>query len=388
VRSLASTQEIRLREKRDLFTYVNGYLSRQSKIVLITSALVLVLLIGFADYITGTELKITIFYLLPISLVSWFVNRWAGFFLSVISFAVTFTTDLVAGQTYSHPAIVYWNVAVELGLFLIIVFILAELKTGYGKAIKLNADLQGTLVELKETQDQLQRKAQELACSNVELERFAYMAAHDLKGPLLTAEGYINRLGRLYKNKLDPKAHRLIGYSLDGMNRMEMLIDALLAYARVGTKAKQLRLINCNEIIELASANLQSEIEENCAIVTHDQLPTVLADDIEMVQLFQNLIGNGIKFRREEPPHVHISAEEKGKKWVICVSDNGIGIETKDVNGIFNIFERLHSSSDYEGNGIGLATCKKVVECHGGQIWVESEPGSGSKFYFTIPINE
>jgi signal transduction histidine kinase len=375
-------------EKGDLFAYLYDYLRRQSKIFLTTSALVLVLLIGIADYITGIELKISLFYLLPISLVTWFVNRRAGFSLSIVTSAVAFITDLAAGQTYSHPAILYWNVVMELGSFLIIVFILAELKIGYEKAIKLNGDLQDTLIELKKTQDALDLKARELTCSNVELERFAYTAAHDLKGPLMTAGGYLNRLRRLYKDKLDLKADRLIEYSLDGMNRMEALINALLSYATAHTKSNQLKRIRFEEIVELATANLQAEIEENHAMITHDRLPTMLADDIEMVRLFQNLISNGIKFRREEPPHVHISAAEKGKECVFSIRDNGIGIEAKDVNGIFDIFKRLHGSSDYQGNGIGLATCKKIVECHGGNIWVESEPGRGSKFHFTIPINE
>jgi light-regulated signal transduction histidine kinase (bacteriophytochrome) len=140
--------------------------------------------------------------------------------------------------------------------------------------------------------------------------------------------------------------------------------------------------------VELATANLQAEIEENHARVTHDQLPNVLADNIQMAQLFQNLIGNEIKFRREEPPQVHISAGQKGKEYLFSISDNGIGIQAEEVNGIFDIFKRLHSSSDYQGFGIGLATCKTIVECYGGKIWVESENGRGSKFYFTIPIKE
>jgi light-regulated signal transduction histidine kinase (bacteriophytochrome) len=214
------------------------------------------------------------------------------------------------------------------------------------------------------------------------------VAAHDLKGPLVVAGGYINRLEFLYKDKLDPDAGRIIGTVKNGLARMEALINALLAYARVGTKAKELMQANYDDLVELATTNLQLEIEKSYAIVTYDPLPTLLVDHIQIVQLFQNLIGNGIKFCREEPPHVHISAEQKEGKWIFSVSDNGIGIEPKNLNCIFNIFQRLHSSSEYQGNGIGLATCKKIVECHGGQIWVESEPGKGSKFCFTIPIKK
>ena len=244
------------------------------------------------------------------------------------------------------------------------------------------------LVELKRTQDELERKAQDLARSNIELEQFAYVAAHDLKGPLIVAGGYINRLRGLYKDKLDRDANRFIENALDGITRMEVLINALLAYARVGTSPKDLKLTNFDEVFEYAATNLQVEMKESGAIVTHDQLPTVLADDIQIIQLFQNLIGNSIKFRREEPPRIHVSAEQKDKEWVFSLCDNGIGIDPKYVNSIFDIFQRVHSSSEYPGNGIGLAICKKIVEKHGGRIWVESKPREGSRFYFTIPVKD
>jgi light-regulated signal transduction histidine kinase (bacteriophytochrome) len=166
---------------------------------------------------------------------------------------------------------------------------------------------------------------------------------------------------------------------------MEVLINALLAYARAGTKAGDLTLADCNDIVECSTTNLQVEIEKNSAIVTHEQLPTLLADHIQIIQLFQNLIGNSIKFRGEEPPRVHISAEHKEKEWVISICDNGIGIDPKHYTSIFDNFQRLHDSSKYPGNGIGLAICKKIVENHGGRIWVDSMPGKGSVFKFTIP---
>jgi light-regulated signal transduction histidine kinase (bacteriophytochrome) len=274
-----------------------------------------------------------------------------------------------------------------MGFFFTIVFILSALKIEYGKIVKLNIDLQDTLSDLKKTKDQLERKSQDLTRSNAELEQFAYVAAHDLKQPLIVAGGYINRLRRLCKDKLDPDADTSIKYALDAITRMEALINALLAYARVGTKARDLKLADCNDIVECATTNLQVEIEKNRAIVTHDQLPTLLADHIQIIQLFQNLIGNGIKFRRKEPPRVHISAEHKEKEWVISICDNGMGIDPKHSTSIFDIFQRLHDSSKYPGNGIGLATCKKIVENHGGRIWVESAPGKGSTFKFAIPIS-
>jgi signal transduction histidine kinase len=372
--------------KRSLLGEVNEYLARQPKAFLITSGFTLVLLVGVIDYVTGAELSVSIFYLIPISLSVLFVNRRIGVFLSVFSSAVGLTADFMVGHPYSHPIIIYWNNAFQMGFFLIIVFILSALKMEYKKIVKLNIDLQDTLSDLKKTQDELERRSQDLARSNAELEQFAYVAAHDLKQPLIVAGGYINRLRRLCKDKLDPDADTSIGRALDAITGMEALINALLAYARVGTKAGDLTLADCNDIVECSTANLQAEIEKNCAIVTHDQLPALLADHIQIIQLFQNLIGNSIKFRREEPPRVHISAAHKEKEWVISICDNGIGIDPKHSTSIFDIFQRLHDSSKYPGNGIGLATCKKIVENHGGRIWVESTPGKGSTFKFAIPI--
>jgi light-regulated signal transduction histidine kinase (bacteriophytochrome) len=348
----------------------------------------LALVVGVVDYMTGTELSISIFYLLPISLMAWFVDRRAGIFLSLISSVIQLVTDIVAGHTYSHPIIVYWNNAVQLGFFLIIVFISSALKVEYERTVRLNANLQDTLAKLTRAQDELERKAQDLARSNVELEQFAYVAAHDLKGPLVVAGGHIHRLRRLFQGKMHPDATRSIEYALDGINRMEALIHGLLAYAKVGTKAKKLNPSDCNDIVELATANLQVEIEKAGAIVTHNQLPTLFSDDIQILQLFQNLIGNSIKFHKEEPPRIHVCAEQNEKEWVFSVCDNGIGIEPKNLNCIFDIFQRLHSSPEFPGNGIGLAICKKIVENHGGRIWVESNPQKGSIFYFTIPIKD
>jgi signal transduction histidine kinase len=371
---------------KNLLTGANECLNRQSKPFLIISGIILVLLVGGVDYITGVELSISIFYVVPIFLSVLFVNWRVGVFLSGLSFVVGLITDLVAGHTYSHPIIVYWNNAVQFGFFLIIVFILATLKIEYERKMKLNIDLQDTLVKIKKTQDELERKSQDLVRSNAELEQFAYVAAHDLKQPLIVAGGYINRLRRLCKDKLDSDADISIGHVLDAINRMEALINALLAYARVGMKTKDLKAIDYNEVVERATTNLQVAIEKSRAIVTHDQLPILLADHIQLIQLFQNLIDNGIKFRRKEPPHVHILAEHKEKEWVISICDNGIGIDPKHSTCIFDIFQRVHDRSEYSGNGIGLATCRKIVENHGGRIWVESIPGKGSTFKFTIPI--
>jgi light-regulated signal transduction histidine kinase (bacteriophytochrome) len=343
------------------------------------------ILVAIVDYVTGAELKISIFYLLPISLMAWYVNRRMGVILAIVSSALEVMTDLMVGHPYSHSIIVYWNGAVQASFFTIIVLILSALRSEYDNTLKINAELQEALDQLRVNKDKLERSTQDLARSNAELEKFAFVVAHDLKGPLITAGGYMQRLQHRYKDKFDKEANGLIGHALDGVTRMERLIHALLSYARAGVKPKNLKPTNFNDLVERAVADLQMEIEKSAAKVSHDQLPTLLADEIQIAQLFQNLIGNGIKFHREDFPYVHISAEQQEKEWVFCVHDNGIGIDQEDISRIFDIYERLHASQEYQGTGIGLAICKKIVENHGGRIWVESELGKGSAFFFALP---
>ncbi len=188
-----------------------------------------------------------------------------------------------------------------------------------------------------------------------------------------------------YKGRLDKDADEFMGYIVDGATRMQSLIQDLLAYSRVGTRAKPFKLTDCGAVLERVLGNLVVAIEESGAVVTHDTLPTVMADDLQLNQLFQNLIGNAIKFRGEEPPRVQVSAKRERSDWVFSVRDNGIGIGPQYVERIFTIFQRLHSKEEYPGTGMGLAICKKILERHGGRIWVESQPGKGSIFYFTIP---
>jgi light-regulated signal transduction histidine kinase (bacteriophytochrome) len=227
--------------------------------------------------------------------------------------------------------------------------------------------------------------SEELARSNTDLRDFAYVASHDLKKPLQSIEGFAKLLARRYKGKLDAKADEFIEYIGSGVKRMQMLIKDLLEYSQVGAKEKKFKPADCSGVVQKAVGNLQAAIEESNAVVTYDGLPTVMVDTPQMISLFQNLIDNAIKFRGEEAPRVHISAERKGDEWVFSIRDNGIGIEPKDSERIFGMFQRLHGSTDYPGTGIGLAICKKIIERHGGRIWVESEAGKGSTFYFTMP---
>lgn len=242
---------------------------------------------------------------------------------------------------------------------------------------ELEARVQERTAELKEANANLWR-------SNRELEQFAYVASHDLQEPLRAVNSYAQLITRKYQGNLDAKADKYLGYITEGATRMQQLINDLLAFSRVGTQGKSLESTDCEAVLRQVLDNLKIAIAENHALITHDPLPTVIGDEIQLIQLLQNLIGNAIKFRREELPQVHISARQRDKEWVFCVRDNGIGIEPEYFERIFTIFQRLHSKSEYPGTGIGLAVCKKIVERHGGRIWVESAPGEGTIFYFTL----
>lgn len=222
--------------------------------------------------------------------------------------------------------------------------------------------------------------------SNKELEQFAYVASHDLQEPLRMVASYTQLLAKRYEGKLDSDADEFIAYAVDGATRMQVLINDLLAYSRVGTRSKGFKTVSCNDILKNTLTDMQNIIEENDAKVTNDPLPSVVADDTQISQLFLNLIGNAIKFKNNHQPRVHISAEKNEKEWIFSFQDNGIGIEKEYADRIFIIFQRLQSKSEYPGTGIGLAICKKIVECHGGRIWMDSVPGKGSTFHFTIPM--
>jgi PAS domain S-box-containing protein len=237
----------------------------------------------------------------------------------------------------------------------------------------------------KRSEEALKRAASDLIRSNSELERFAYLASHDLQEPLRMVASFTQLLALEYEDKLDAEARGYIAFALEGAKRMQLLINQLLEYSRLGMKRKPFEPVDCQKIYDAAAVNLQVAVGESGAVLSSDPLPTVMGDGIELIQVFQNLLTNAIKFRREIRPEVHVWAEQKDAEWQFAVRDNGIGIKPTYFDRLFVIFQRLHHRHEYPGTGIGLATCKKIVEKHGGRIWVESEPGKGSTFYFTIP---
>ncbi len=237
----------------------------------------------------------------------------------------------------------------------------------------------------KQAEEILNNTLDELARSNAELENFAYVASHDLKEPLRSISGFTDLIVRRYKGKLDKDADDFFGFITDGTNRMGQLIDDLLAYSRISTAKKEYTLVDLNIVLKKVIATLSLDIKKTKAEICIDELPSVSSNSIQMEQLFQNLISNAIKFSKDEILQIKVSAAKEQNEWVFSVSDNGIGISHEHNHKIFDMFQRLHPRSTYEGTGIGLAICKKIVDLHGGKIWVESESGKGSTFYFTLP---
>ncbi len=240
------------------------------------------------------------------------------------------------------------------------------------------------VTERKLAEQRLANTMEELKHSNEELEQFAYVASHDLQEPLRMVSGFTQLLQQRYQDKLDQDANDFINFAVDGATRMQGLINDLLIFSRVGTHGKPFKATDMNVILQDVLDNVTQSIKETDATIIKDPLPVIIADDSQMIQLLQNLISNAIKFHGDEPPRIHVSGEVKANEWIFSVKDNGIGIDSKYFEKIFVIFQRLHKKGEYGGTGIGLAVCKKIVQKHGGNIWIESELGKGSTFYFTI----
>lgn len=234
----------------------------------------------------------------------------------------------------------------------------------------------------------LRAQAGELERSNRELEQFAYVASHDLQEPLRIVSSYVQLLARRYSGRLDQDADEFISFTVEGVSRMKNMINDLLAYSKVGSRGREFAPVAMEGILTRVMDHLQLAIGDHDAAVTHDPLPVVQGDDLQMTQLLQNLIGNAIKFRGPTPPRIHVGVRKQDAHWLFFVRDNGIGMDPQYAERIFAIFQRLHSRDEYPGTGIGLAICRKIVEQHGGRIWVDSEPGKGATFYFTLQPGE
>ncbi|MDZ8052858.1 MAG: ATP-binding protein [Aulosira sp. ZfuVER01] len=253
--------------------------------------------------------------------------------------------------------------------------------------IKAALELRKAIINIVLRQaDELAQLAQDLERSNAELKKFAYVASHDLQEPLNQVANYVQLLEMRYEAELDEDAKEFINFAVEGVSLMQTLIDDVLAYSKVDMQAIAFGLTEVETPLNRALSNLRGRIHETGAIITHDPLPTVMADSTQLMQLFQNLIANAIKFRSDKSPQIHIGAERLEEEWLFSVRDNGIGLDPRFSDRIFVIFQRLHTREEYPGTGMGLAICKKIIECHRGRIWVESQLGDGATFYFTIPV--
>jgi len=255
---------------------------------------------------------------------------------------------------------------------------LLEMLTALGSQI-------GQFTERRRAVQQLRQASSDLARSNTDLQQFAYVASHDLFEPLRMVISFLQLLQERLTSKLDKQSEEFIRFALDGAHRMQALISDLLDYSRVGIRGRPFGPTNAEQALNAAVGNLKVAIEESGATVAHQALPTVHADAVQLTQVFQNLVGNALKFHGSKPPHIEVAAQQRDHEWCFSVSDNGIGIDPKHFNRIFEIFQRLHTRQEYSGTGIGLAICKRIIERHGGRIWVESTPGQGSTFFFTLP---
>ncbi|HTY61146.1 MAG TPA: ATP-binding protein [Acidobacteriota bacterium] len=257
------------------------------------------------------------------------------------------------------------------------------LRKGYGAPVVL--EINTDITRLKQAEDDLLRISRELERSNRDLESFAYIASHDLQEPLRTITGFLQLLEQKMGGQLDEKSRQYIDYAVDGSKRMHQMITDLLAYSRVSMQPFSPKRIRLNETLAQALSLTRKSIEDSGASIVVQDLPSVHADGSQMLQVFQNLIGNAIKFRSQHPLEIQVGARREQDSWLLYVKDNGIGLDPKQKDKIFQIFQRLHSRQKYPGSGIGLSICKKIVERHGGSIWVESIPDTGSTFYFTLP---
>ncbi|MFC1595778.1 ATP-binding protein [Candidatus Margulisiibacteriota bacterium] len=300
----------------------------------------------------------------------------------------------LGGQIYmsfsKHLFDIYFDIAHWANFFSYFMPIMGISIQGLGEIKKTTTELafrKRVEEALREGEEELRYTLQELKRSNAELEQFAYVASHDLQEPLRMISSYVQLLEKKHKDKFDDDTKTFINYAVEGAKRMQQLIKDLLEYSRVSTQGKEYKVVDCMEIMEHVVDNMKLAIKESKAEITYEALPLVKGDTHQLLQLFQNLVGNALKFKGEDAPKIKVSSRAQRTHWLIAVSDNGLGIDPQMSERIFEVFQRLHSKDDYPGTGIGLAICKKIVEHHGGSMWVEPNTDQGSVFYFTIAKN-
>ncbi|MBI5015710.1 MAG: hypothetical protein HZB55_09505 [Deltaproteobacteria bacterium] len=345
-----------------------------------------VVLVVSAQFVAGAEVRLSILYLVPIALVTWFFGHWQGLWVALSSTLAFFGTEVAFDRPYDPPALRSLNVSVHLAVYAAAALSLAGLKTMLRRRQELIGNLNEALAERKASQRELEAKARELAQSNAELEQYAHVVAHDLKSPLVAIGGYLQLLARRQGEGLEPDAAECVAHAMAGARRMEALIDDLLVYSTVGAGDASLEETDAGAALDRVLEDLGGTIEACGAVVTRDPLPVVRARKGQVDQLFQNLVANALKFRGNDAPRIHVSARHRDDEWVFAVRDNGIGIAPEHAEEIFGMFKRLPTGADVPGTGIGLAICRKIVEGHGGRIWVESVPGKGTTFFFALPV--
>lgn len=259
-----------------------------------------------------------------------------------------------------------------------------EIETANQELKKANQVLNEEIAQRKKIELELKQVMEALKNSNLELEQFAYIASHDLQEPLRMIASFLGLLSNRYKDKLDSNAFEFIDFAIDGARRMQKMIQDLLEYSRIQTQGKKLKKVNTSQVLSQVMLNMQTYITEKGAIIINDNLPDVKGDESQLVRLFQNLISNAIKFCNDKTPQIFITAKMQNDEWLFSVKDNGIGIDPEYQEKVFLIFQRLHTREEYDGTGIGLAVCKRIVERHNGKIWFESEPGAGTTIFFTL----
>jgi signal transduction histidine kinase len=341
--------------------------------------------IALLDWWTGVDINPEIFYVIPVAAAAWLSGKGPAVALSAAAATGWFVADVVGGHGYG---IAVWNAGGGLAVLLTVALALATVRRYLDERSRLVGGLRASLRVQGEAKEDLFKSSSELARSNAELEQYAYVAAHDLKSPLVAVGGFVQLAKRHLGPDPDPKAALCLDEAMGGVRRMEALIDDLLAYSKAGAGAEPRGPTDTTAMLQEVLATLRAEIEERGGQVSFEPLPWVVARPREVVQLFQNLVGNALKFLGSDPPHVHIGIERIGQEQVFFVRDNGPGIAPADAQRVFGLFQRLPGATQTPGTGIGLAVCKKIVESLGGRIWVDSKPGEGATFRFTLPLVE